>query len=201
MIFSIQWKHIYSSQINCHEALEPTAMVHSNRLPWDTHTECQNGRNTVRGECALAVGSSVGLQSDQLFRNSRINCLQAVGLTADSVHSVIPALVIPPLGMGSLCSATLPSKSTSRRVSCPPSRIDRHTSQPRPWEGLLLKSLQIRAPHQYAHTRSSTPPVSLRRCAHVPSRLPHEGRVPPPARRTGLDGPRARAQDQGQGRG
>ncbi|KAJ7933699.1 hypothetical protein B0H13DRAFT_1952945 [Mycena leptocephala] len=42
-------------------------MVHSNRLPWDTHTECQNGRNALSGECAVAVGSSAGRQSDGLF--------------------------------------------------------------------------------------------------------------------------------------
>jgi hypothetical protein len=63
-------------------------MVHSNRLPWDTHTECQNGRNTLSGECAVAVGSSAGRQSDRLFRNTRTNCFQAVDPTVDTVHSV-----------------------------------------------------------------------------------------------------------------
>ncbi|KAJ7865837.1 hypothetical protein B0H13DRAFT_2281513 [Mycena leptocephala] len=28
-------------------ALDPTAMVRSNRLQWDTHTKCQNGRNAL----------------------------------------------------------------------------------------------------------------------------------------------------------
>jgi hypothetical protein len=74
MCFPAPNGRIYRSQIKCKETLDPTATGHSNRLPWDTHTECQNGQNTVRGECALAVGSSVGLQSDRLFAGSRSDC-------------------------------------------------------------------------------------------------------------------------------
>ncbi|KAJ7939061.1 hypothetical protein B0H13DRAFT_1851234 [Mycena leptocephala] len=69
-------------------------MVHSNRLPWDTHTECQNGRNALSGECAVAVGSSAERQSDRLFRNTRTDCFQAVDPTVDTVHnspSPVPA--------------------------------------------------------------------------------------------------------------